>query len=205
MESTRTFDPETLSPTECYKLLTGLVVPRPIGWIGSVSATGHHNLAPYSFFNVVSAHPPTIMFSSDRSARLKDTLTNVLDTEEFTVNIVTEEVAEAMNVTAGEYGAEVDEFEVAGLIPVFGRVVSAPMVAEATARFECRVRTHLHVGPDGGEPSNTVVFGEVQAFHVADRVLDGTRIDAAELRAIGRLAGSSYTRTSGALFEMVRP
>lgn len=205
MEPTTSFDPDTLSPTECYKLLTGLVVPRPIGWIGSVSASGHHNLAPYSFFNAVSAHPPTVLFSSGRSDRIKDTLANVLATGEFTVNIVTEEVAEAMNITAGEYEAEVDEFEVAGVTPAFGRAVAAPMVAEATARFECRVSTHVHIGPDGGEPSNTVVFGEVKAFHVADRVLDGTRIDAAELRAIGRLAGSSYARTADVLFEMVRP
>ena len=205
MEPSTSFDSAALSPNECYKLLTGLVVPRPIGWIGSVSPAGHRNLAPYSFFNAVSADPPTVLFSSGRSDRIKDTLANVLATGEFTVNIVTEEVAEAMNTTAGEYGPDVDEFEVAGLTGVRGQVVAAPMVAEATARFECRVSAHVDIGPDGGDATNTVVFGEVQVFHVADRVLDGTRIDAAELRAIGRLAGSSYARTADSLFELVRP
>ena len=205
MEPTTTFDAADLSPVDTYKLLTGLVTPRPIGWIGSVSAEGSKNLAPYSFFNAVCADPPTVLFSAGRPGRLKDTLANVLATGEFTVNIVSEAVAEAMNLTAGEYEPDVDEFELAGLTAVVGTAVAAPMVAESPARFECVVTQHVDLGPSGGEPSNTVVFGEVKAMHVADRVLDGTRTRPDELAAVGRLAGSHYARTADSLFEMIRP
>lgn len=200
-----TFDPGDLTATERYKLLIGLVVPRPIGWIGTRSAAGVNNLAPYSFFNVVSSDPATVLYSVNRSARLKDSLRNVLESGEFTANIVTEETAEAMNVTSGEYGPDVDEFDRAGLTPVPGKVVAAPMVAEAAARLECRMTNTIDIGHAGTDPTNTVVFGEVVAIHVAERVLDGTRVLPAELRAVGRMAGAGYTRTVDGYFEMQRP
>jgi flavin reductase (DIM6/NTAB) family NADH-FMN oxidoreductase RutF len=198
-------DPSDLEPIDRYKLLIGAVVPRPIGWIGSLSADGVTNLAPYSFFNVVSADPATVLFSSNRGTRMKDTLANVVSQGAFTANIVTEDLAAAMNATAGEYPPEVSEFEIAGLTPIPGTVVSAPMVAEAPIRLECRVSRTIDIGRDGAEPSNTVVFGEVVALHVAERVLDGTRIRPDELRAVGRMAGSGYTTTVDGFFEMVRP
>ena len=205
MEPATSFDPAELSPVDAYKLLTGLVTPRPIGWIGTVSEDGERNLAPYSFFNAVCADPPTVLFSAGRPGRLQDTLANSLRVGEFTVNIVDEAMAEAMNLTAGEYEPGVDEFELAGVTPIVGDEVRAPMVAESPARFECVVTQHVDLGPVGGEPVNTVVFGEVKAMHVADRVLDGTRTRPEELAAVGRLAGANYARTADSLFEMVRP
>ncbi len=201
----RTFDPGDLTATERYKLLIGLVVPRPIGWIGTRSAAGVNNLAPYSFFNVVSSDPPTVLYSVNRSARVKDSLQNVLETGEFTASIVTEGTAAAMNITSGEYDPEVDEFAVAGLTSIMGKLVEAPMVGEATARLECRMTTTLDIGRAGNGPTNTVVLGEVVAIHVAERVLDGTRVIPSELRAVGRMAGSGYTRTVDGYFEMPRP
>ena len=205
MEPATSFDPAELSPVDTYKLLTGLVTPRPIGWIGTVSEDGERNLAPYSFFNAVCADPPTVLFSAGRPGRLKDTLANSLRVGEFTVNIVDEAMAEAMNLTAGEYEPGVDEFELAGVTPIVGDEVRAPMVAESPARFECVVTQYVDLGPVGDEPVNTVVFGEVKAMHVADRVLDGTRTRPEELAAVGRLAGANYARTAGSLFAMVRP
>ena len=199
------FVPQELSPTECYKLLIGLVVPRPIGWIGTRSLDGVDNLAPYSFFNVVSSDPATVVYSVNRSDRRKDSLVNVVATGEFSANIVSEELAKAMNVTSGGYPADVDEFEVAGLTAVAGTRIAAPMVAEASARLECRVSRTIDIGSDPEAPANTVVFGEVLAIHVATRILDGTRILPGELRAVGRMAGAGYTRTVDGYFEMDRP
>jgi flavin reductase (DIM6/NTAB) family NADH-FMN oxidoreductase RutF len=204
MESHTTFATADLDVTNCYKLLTGLVTPRPIGWIGTTGTDGTHNLAPYSFFNAVSADPPTVLFSVGVADHVKDSAVNAVASGEFTVNIVTDETAEAMNVTAGEHPPHVSEFDIAGLTPMPATLVNAPLVAEATAKLECRV-SHVHdIGPDGAA-SNRVIFGEVVAIHVADRVLDGTRILPAELRAVGRLAGSGYARTGDSLFELSRP
>jgi len=200
----RVFAPEDLSPTDRYKLLIGLVVPRPIGWIGSISPEGVNNLAPFSFFNVVSANPPTLLYSVNRSIRTKDSLTNVIASREFTANIVTEDLAEAMNATSGDYAADVDEFDLAGLTPEPGTIVAAPMVREASARFECRLTQTVDIGAPAN-PANTVVFGEVVAIHVSAAVLDGTRVLPEKLRAVGRMAGSGYTRTVDGYFEMVRP
>ena len=197
----RVFDAGGLDATERYKLMTGLIVPRPIGWIGSRGANGVNNLAPFSFFNMVSGTPPTLLFTTGMTVRVKDSLANVRASGVFTVNIVTEEVAAAMNVTSDSFSPEVDEFATAGLTAIEGETVAAPMVAEAKANLECAV-THIHEVGEG--PSASVVFGEVSRFHVAESLLDGTRIDFAALKAVGRFAGSWYSRTTD-LFEMERP
>jgi len=197
------FDTNALSGLDRYKLLIGLVVPRPIGWIGTVDSHGRRNLAPYSFFNVVAGTPPTVLFSAGRRAGdEKDSLRAVRETGEFSVNIVTETTAEAMNQTSGDYPPNVDEFEVAGLTAVTGDVVRAPLVAEAAANLECRV-TQIVDLPQ--QPTNSVVFGEVVRIHVASTVLDGTRVMPEALKAVGRMAGSGYSRTADGLFEMDRP
>ncbi len=197
-----TLDAAELASGTAYKLLIGLVVPRPIGWIGTRSATGSRNLAPFSFFNAVAWRPPTVLFSTELVTKYKDTLRNAEATKEFTVNVVTEEVAEAMNVTSGTYPPEIDEFEVAGLTAVEADVVGAPMVAEAKANMECRVTRVVRVG----EPASAaVVFGEVVRLHVADDVLDERlRVDPVALKAVGRMAGRGYTTTRD-LFFLERP
>ncbi len=198
-----TFLVDELEGAEGYKLVTGLVVPRPIGWIGSTSPDGVKNLAPYSFFNAVSGDPPTVVFSPGAGpGTRKDTADNVKVSGEFTVNIVTDEVAEAMNATAAGLPADVDEFAHAGLTAIGGVVVDAPRVAEAKAQMECRVSHQLPVGRRGG--GNWLFVGEVVAFHVNEDLLDGTRVDQAGLGAIGRHAGNMYSRTHD-LFTMIRP
>jgi flavin reductase (DIM6/NTAB) family NADH-FMN oxidoreductase RutF len=195
------FAADALDGADRYKLLTGLVVPRPIGWIGTLSVDGVANLAPYSFFNLVAGTPPTVLYAPGLTQRVKDSLANARDTSEFTVNIVTEELAEAMNLTSAEFPPDVDEFAVAGLTAVPGEVVKAPMVAEAKANLECRVSRIVEVGDP---PGAAVVFGEVVRFHIRPEVLDGTRIDHGALRAVGRMTGDGYTTTRDR-FEMPRP
>ena len=115
------FDTADLEPLAAYKLLIGLIVPRPIAWIGTTSETGVHNLAPFSFFNAVAATPPTLLFSPLGSpGQPKDTLANIRATGQFTHNVVSEDLVEAMNTTAGSYEHGVDEFEIAQLTPIPG-------------------------------------------------------------------------------------
>lgn len=197
---------ETLTPQTFHKLLIGSILPRPIGWISTVDAAGTPNLAPYSYFNAVSANPPCVAFaaqlrSTDGSA--KDTLRNVQATGEFVVNIVTERLAEAMNATSAEFPAAVDEFQEAGLTATPSVLVRPPRVAESPIHFECRVHqiVPLTAGPLGGH----LVIGRIVHVHVGEEVLMGEdKIDLAALRPIGRLSGSSYVRVTD-IFDLARP
>ena len=197
----RSFDLGELDRADRSKLLMGLVVPRPIGWIGTRGPGGGDNLAPFSFFNLVVTTPPVLLFCPGMSVRSKDTLHNVRDSGVFTVSVVTDATAEAMNLTSGDYTSEIDEFAVANLGKVEGGVVNAPMVAEAAANMECRV---MDIREIGAGPAASVVFGEVLQVHVLDEVLDGTRIRFDRLGAVGRMAGPWYTHSSE-LFSMERP
>ncbi len=190
-----------LTPAERYKLATALIVPRPVGWIGTRSPAGVANLAPYSFFNVMAGNPPVLVFAPGVSAR-KDTLDNVRQTGEFTVNVVTEDVATAMNLSSAPFPAEVDEFAACGLTAVPATRVGPPLVGEARANFECVVDSLVPVGDP--ETGGVLVIGEAVAVHVDSTLLDGTRVDQEALHAIGRHAGNTYSSTRD-LFEMERP
>ncbi|HEX6299163.1 MAG TPA: flavin reductase family protein [Acidimicrobiia bacterium] len=196
------FDLADTQSRDRYKLLSGLIVPRPIGWIGTRRADGTNNLAPFSFFNIVSSNPPVVLFSAgSHTDRPKDSSTLAGLSGEFTVNIVSESVVEAMSVTSGSFSADDDEFAIAGLTAVDGHKVHAPLVAESPANLECKVRQIIEIGESG---STELVVGDVLVIHVEDRVLDGTRIDNDALRAVGRMAGNTYIRTRER-FEVRRP
>lgn len=198
--SKRIFDLDDTENRENYKLLSGLIVPRPIGWIGTRRDDDSYNLAPFSFFNVIAANPPTVIFSAGRHPdRPKDSVAFAEQTGEFSVNVVSEETAAAMNVTSGTFTADDDEFAIAGLTAVTGIKIDAPMVAESPANLECRVVTIL----DLGERTRAVV-GEVLAIHVWEDALDGTRVDNDVLAAVGRMAGNTYISTRDR-FELSRP
>jgi flavin reductase (DIM6/NTAB) family NADH-FMN oxidoreductase RutF len=198
-----TFATVDLDRADRYKLLTGLVVPRPIGWIGTSDPDGRPNLAPYSFFQAVATNPPMVLFSAGvNEGREKDSLVNARATGEFTCNLVDAELVEAMNLSAAELEHGESEFDFAGLTPELSLDVKAPRVAEAKASFECRVSQIVELGD--APNTNAVVFGEVIRFHVDDAVLDGTRIDHAALDAIGRMAGNGYATTRDR-FELTRP
>jgi flavin reductase (DIM6/NTAB) family NADH-FMN oxidoreductase RutF len=199
-------DPSTLPWQSIYKILIGSIVPRPIGWISSVNIHGQANLAPFSFFNAVCPNPPTVLFCPnirgvDRAA--KDTLNNVRSVGEFVVNIVTERLAEAMNLSSTEFPPEVDEFASAGLTPAPAVKVRPPRVAESPIHYECQVTQIVDIGglPGGG----SVVIGQVLHLHIEESLLIGSdKIDLLALKPIGRLAGASYCRVTD-LFEMLRP
>lgn len=196
------FDLGRTDSRDRYKLLSGLVVPRPIGWIGTIREDGSYNLAPFSFFNVVSTSPPTVIFSAGRhSDRPKDSVTFAEKAGVFTVNIVSAQLAGAMSVTSGSFGPGEDEFAIAGLTPEAGTLVNAPMVAESPANLECRVIDIIDLGR---EARTRMVIGEVLVIHVRADALDGTRIRVDQIDAIGRMAGNTYVKTRD-LFDVVRP
>jgi flavin reductase (DIM6/NTAB) family NADH-FMN oxidoreductase RutF len=197
----RRFTVSGLGGADGYKLTTGLIVPRPIGWIGTISTDGVANLAPFSFFNAVSGIPPTFVFSPGRSTR-RDTLDNVRAIGEFTINVVSVEVLDAMNASSASFDADVDEFAECGLTAIASSSVRPPMVGECKANIECVVTQIVDIGhPAHG---NGLVIGEAVEFHVDEEILDGTRIDQAELRAVGRHAGNTYSHATD-LFDLVRP
>ena len=193
------------STSALQKLLNGSVIPRPIGWISTLNADGRPNLAPFSYFTVVCVNPPHILFCPGRRGQQaveKDSLANARRQGEFVVNIVTEELATAMNLTSSEVGPDVDEFELAGLTAQSAAAVAPPRVAESPIHFECRVTHIVDVsdGPSGG----SIVVGQVVHIHVDDALLMGDKINISELHAIGRLAGAGYARVTD-VFDMPRP
>ena len=199
-------DPSGAPPINIYKLLVGVVVPRPIAWVSTISPDGVPNLAPFSFFTGISANPPVICFApmvrTSGVERKKDTLRNIEEMGEFVVNVVSEDIAEKMNACAPEFPSSVDEFEVAGLTAIASDLVRPPRVGESKISMECRLVRIVEVSdkPLGG----SLVLGEIVRFHVADQLFDNFRIDADGLCAIGRMAGADYVRTTER-FSMTRP
>jgi flavin reductase (DIM6/NTAB) family NADH-FMN oxidoreductase RutF len=184
-----------------------LVVPRPIGWISSVGADGHVNLAPFSFFNAVAYAPPQVMFAitgPHRDGGPKNTLRNVRETEEFVANLATWSLREAVNLSSAPAPHEVDEFELAGLTKAPSRLVRPPRVAESPVNLECRLAAIVELPtPDPDDP-NTVVFGEVVGIHLADEAVVDGRVDVRVLDPIARLGYDQYTRVVD-VFSMTRP
>jgi len=180
-------DPQTLSPAEVYRLLTGAVVPRPIAFVSSRSAAGGLNLAPFSYFTAVSSAPPLVGIAiNDRPGDPKDTLRNIRETGEWVINVVAESILEAMVRTAGEWPGDVSEFEVSGLTPVPSARVSPPGVRESPLQLECRLHREIPLG------NSFFVVGEVVWARVDDAVVKDGRVDPTLLAAVGRLGGESY-------------
>ncbi len=195
-------DPKTFEGFN--RVITGVVVPRPIAFVSTISPEGVLNVAPYSFFNVVSYNPAMVIISSSRHAgdKRKDTLANIENTGEFVVNIVVDDIAEAMNMTAAEYPTEDSEFDIAGLSPAPSDLVKPPRVAESPVNLECKLNQIIKLGE--GSHEHGLVIGEVVLVHVRDDIIDGHRIDQQRLKPTGRLAGNMYCHTTD-VFEMVRP
>ena len=199
------FDLDPATPQISYKLLTACVTPRPIAWISSLSEAGVVNAAPYSFFNAMGHTPPTVAIGilADPEKGWKDTARNILDTGEFVVNLVNEDVAEAMNATCVNAPAEVSEMEIAGLQSAPSSHIKPPRIAGAPVSFECVTHTVVTTGA-----CQAIVIGQVKAVHVADRyVLDAERahIDTPALGMIGRMHGAGWYTRSGDQFQMERP
>ena len=198
--------PDELPYREFYRILISAVVPRPIAWVSTLS-DGHLNLAPFSFFNVVSAKPPLLGFSPslrlvDGRPAPKDTLRNIRETGEFVVNVVTFAVSEAMNLTSGDYESSVNEFELAKLTTRPSQIVRPPQVAESPVSFECKLNRIIDFGTE--PPSGSLVIGEIVCLHFEEEVLKEGRLDPDSLDLIGRMGGMQYSRTISR-FELKRP
>ena len=180
-----------------HRLYLSFVQPRPIAFASTIDADGRANLAPFSFYNMMSANPPVVVFcpAINRQGKKKDTLVNIEATREFVIATVTETLAERMNVCSTEFDAGVSEFEKSGLTPAPASKVKAFLVKESPVNIECRLRqvVALGEGPGGGQ----VVFGDVLAVHVDECVLsdDDMICDPKKLCAVGRMGGQYYART----------
>jgi len=186
-----------LGPEATYKLLTGIVVPRPIAWVTTRSIAGTVNLAPFSAFTFVSNKPPMVGINVGRKAGvLKDTGTNILETREFVVNIADDSLVEPLHLSAIEHPAEVSEVDVLGLDLVEGARVRVPRLAAAPISLECRLHRSIAFGDTGSE----FMVGEILLFHVRDGLLADGKIDTAALRPLCRIGGPNYAR----LGEIIR-
>ena len=197
-------DPNELEHTSVYKLLTGSIIPRPIGWISSISESGINNLAPFSYFNAVGDDPPHVMFSTGRGNNTnKDTLNNVLATKQFVVNMVTEELTEQMNSTAQGVHADIDEFELAGVTAVPSQKIKPMRVKESPISFECELVHHYFL-EDHKNGGACVIIGRIVMMHFDDDVLlDNYKINMENYKPVSRLAGSHYSKI-GELFSVKR-
>ncbi|MFM9279450.1 flavin reductase family protein [Paenibacillus jiagnxiensis] len=197
-------DPAANTERENYKLLIGSIVPRPIAFVTTLSKDGVLNGAPFSFFNIVSANPPMISLSIQRSEGVqKDTARNISDIKEFVVHIVDEDNVRQINETAAKLPPDQSEVELAHLTPIDSVKINVPGVAEAKIRMECVLEHSLELG---GTASNgcDLIIGRVVHFHIQNDIYDHGKIDPRRLGAVSRLAGHDYAKI-GEIFTIERP
>ncbi len=181
--------PETLNKASAYKLLTGVVVPRPIAWVSTVSPNGVANLAPFSCFTFVSADPPMVGFNSGlRNQQRKDTARNILATRQFVVNIASFDLLDAVHASAADYAEDESEIEHLGLATHPADVVAPPRLADCPISLECVLDSHVPFGRSGSE----FIVGEIKLFHVDDRLIVDGKVDTEILQPLMRLAGPTY-------------
>jgi flavin reductase (DIM6/NTAB) family NADH-FMN oxidoreductase RutF len=193
------FDPTFQSKADNYKLLTNLVVPRPIAWVTSQSQSGIVNLAPFSFFNAVGSNPLYVVISVGKrdNGELKDTEKNILSSGEFVVNMVTEELFDAMNLSAADFPPDQSELKATRLETAPSVHIKTPRVARAQVSLECKLFSQQALG------DNTLFIAEVVMFHVADHLI-GPRLHVNDFAPLGRLGSPSvYCRTTDS-FDIAR-
>lgn len=197
-------DPRQMERKDFYNMLMAALNPRPIAWVSTVGEDGVFNLAPFSFFQAVSAKPPVICFSvaSKRDGRKKDTLRNVEWAKDFVLNTVNEDLAKLMNLTSTEFPPEVDEFREAGLTPLKSELVKSPRVAESPINMECQVDQIIQFGQS--PEFSSLIIGNVVRMHVKDEFCVDGQVDGWKLMNIGRLWGKYYCRITDT-FEMTMP
>ena len=201
------YDPDKNDHGLSHSPFKSCVVPRPIGWISTVSPEGVHNLAPYSQFQNLNFDPAYVMFSAGQTTTgaRKDTVANIEATGEFVYNMATYDLRDAVNRSAQEVSPEVDEFELAGLTKAPSIRVKPCRVAESPVQFECRYHQTLRLAGNGPKNATDVVIGRVVLVHIKDDVIrpDG-RLDILKIRPLARLGYYDYTSIES-VFEMVIP
>lgn len=189
-------DPASTDATSLYKIVSGTVVPRPIGLISTVDLQGRRNVAPFSFFNALSGKPAYVCVSiavHGPERRPKDSLRNIVDTGVFVANIVSEDMAQKQHLAGHPFEPDVDEFDVCGFTAVNSKTVRAPSVDESKVNLECEVFNILPLP----ESTYTLVVGRIRHIRLSTSILEsGGRIDIAALAPVGRLVGNGYCRVS---------
>lgn len=198
-------NPKEMTPLECYKLLIGTVIPRPIAFVTTLSREGVLNAAPFSFFNVVTSDPPMISVSVQRQAgKPKDTARNAMDRGAFVVHIVSEPYAEPINQTAATLPPDQSEVELARLTPIESEVIEVPGVREARVRMECVLEHAFSLGGTQEAPACDLLIGRVVRFHIDESLYHEGRIDPHQLAPVAKLAGNDYSLL-GRVFTLERP
>ncbi|ODT67042.1 MAG: Asp/Glu/hydantoin racemase [Pelagibacterium sp. SCN 63-23] len=197
----------SFDPAEGHRLrhdpINAIIAPRPIGRISSVSPSGALNLAPYSYFNIISLNPPIVMFASEGR---KDTVNNVELSGEFVVNLATRNMAEAMSLTSGRYDPEVNEFILAGLEAVSSDVVSAPRVGGVAAAMECRlIEIRRLRDMDGNAVSSHLVAGQIVRVHIDQQHLVDGMFDLTHAQTIARCGYQGDYVEATSIFQILRP
>ncbi|MBX9824059.1 MAG: flavin reductase family protein [Xanthobacteraceae bacterium] len=196
------YDPRRSNHGLSHNPMTALVVPRPIGWISTLSRDGVVNLAPYSFFNVVSGAPPFIMFASKPR---KDSQRNAEETGEFVYNMATYDLRDAVNASSAEYASAISEPDRIGLEMAPCRAVRPPRVARSPVALECKYyKTVELVSADGTRNTSSVILGEVVGIHIDDQVIVNGHIDVTRMQPLARLGYMDYCAVNE-LFAIQRP
>lgn len=191
-------DPTSISSSAVYKFMISVVVPRPIAFVSTVGHLGF-NVAPFSYFTAITNRPPLLGISINaRGGEPKDTLRNIRETGDFVINIVTEDLAQRVVQTSGDWPQDVDEFSLTGLTPVASDLVRAPRVAESPVQLECRLHKEIPLG------DAAFVVGELVRGHIDEALLTEGHVDPEKLRPLGRLGGDAYARL-GDLWRFARP
>lgn len=194
MTSFLELDPNDLGVQALFNVMTGSIVPRPIGWVSTVGRDGVLNLAPYSMFTAVCAKPPTIVFCPSYQPpdfKEKDTYKNIAYSGEFVINFVNEGAVKAMDATSADVSPEVDEFKLAGVTPLPSKIVKPPRVAESPIAFECKLHELITIGLTSG--GGHIVIGTVVYMHFAAGIYtDDNHIHFDKYRPIGGLVGHTY-------------
>lgn len=203
-----TIDPSSIPIPQLHGYLLGAIGPRPIAFASTISADGHHNLAPFSFFNVFSANPPILVFSPARSGRTnttKDTFNNVKDVKEVVINIVNYDMVHQMSLASSPFAPDVDEFEKTGFTKLPSDTIKPFRVAEAPVQFECVVNDIIELGQNGG--AGNMIICEVKKIHIAEAILDENgKIDQKKIDLVARMGGNWYCRAdNNSMFEIEKP
>lgn len=203
----RHIDPREITVREVFKLLQGGIAPRPIALVSTLSPDGLRNLSPFSFFNTMGGHPPTVVFSPSRRQRdgtLKDTYHNLVATKECVIQAVTYAMVQQVSLASTEYPSDVDEFVKSGLTPISSDVVKPPRVAESPFQMECILKQMINTSDQPG--AGNLAICEVVRFHVSDDIFKENEIDPQLIDLVGRNSADWYTRASGdAIFHVKKP
>ncbi|MFU2508045.1 flavin reductase family protein [Pseudoalteromonas sp. ASV78] len=187
-----------------YSKLVGGITPRPIAWISTLSADGVANIAPYSFFTVASVNPPVLSVTQVNPSdnKNKDTLNNLLATQECVINVVSHELVEQMNQSCASFPSQVSEFAAVSIAATASKLVKPLSVAAAKVRYECRLREVITISaqPAGGQ----MMLLDIVGVYIDDSVLVDGYIDSALLNTVGKMGGNDFATTQ-ALFSLARP